>query len=222
MTARWMIPLLASTTLSLLGCVSDLDLGRHATDLDAGGGGGAPPDAGAPDSGHPGKLVFVTDGRYIGDLRTEGGAASGPAGGDAICMTEAASALLGGVYRAWLSTSTEDARDRIAPVGPWRMVNDATLFPGHAVVGSPLRYPKVTASGVLLYASTYPEVWTGTTGEGVYTPDHAACSDWESGSSSQEGAYGIVVADNSDWTDYGLLSETLPCTRRARLYCFEQ
>ncbi|MFT3772526.1 MAG: hypothetical protein QM820_44600 [Minicystis sp.] len=222
MISRWTAPLLALMTLPLFGCVSKLDLGNH----DGGGGsspdGGSPPDAGAPDSGHAGKLVFVTDGRYIGDLRTEGGATSGPEGGDAICQTEAMAAHLGGVYKAWLSTSTEDARDRIAPVGPWQRVDGVIVFPGHAVVGSPLYYLQVTASGDTLYASTYPEVWTGTTVDGVYAPDHAACGDWASGSSGQKGNYGIVVSDNSDWTDYGLFDETLPCNARARLYCFEQ
>ncbi|APR80380.1 Hypothetical protein A7982_05727 [Minicystis rosea] len=220
MIARWTMRLLATTTLSLLGCVSELDLGHHAD-----GGGGSSVDAGdggALDAGHEGKLIFVTDNRYIGDLRTEGGAASGLAGGDAICMMEAKAAHLGGVYRAWLSSSTENAKDRIAPVGPWRRVDGITVFPGHAVVGPPLHYLQISASGDTLFASTNPEVWTGTTGDGVYDPDHTACGDWASGASSQEGTYGIVVSDNDEWTEYGLFGETLPCSARARLYCFEQ
>jgi hypothetical protein len=202
----------------MTGCVSNLDLGNHAIS-DA----GAQPDGAGPvDAGHEGKLFFVTDGRYIGDLRTEGGSATGALGGDAVCNTEAATAKLGGVYKAWLSTSTENAKDRIAPVGPWRRVDGVVIFPGKAVVSAPLHYPQISASGDTLFNSTFPEVWTGTSIDGVYVPIHAACADWQSGAAADKGSYGIVVSDNSDWTNYGFGGDTLPCSIRARLYCFEQ
>jgi hypothetical protein len=50
--------------------------------------------------------TFVTSTLQLGTF-------GGLAGGDAICQARADAATLGGTWRAWLSTSTVDARDRI-------------------------------------------------------------------------------------------------------------
>src|SRR5687767_10315983 len=51
-----------------------------------------------------GKRLFITSGRFNGDLVTESGETDGIAAADAICA-QAASAL-GGTWRAWISTTS--------------------------------------------------------------------------------------------------------------------
>ncbi|MCP3974444.1 MAG: hypothetical protein GY720_08120, partial [bacterium] len=55
--------------------------------------------------------VFVTSTQQNGNL-------GGLAGGDAVCEARATANTLGGTWRAWLSTSTVDAKDRLTePAG---------------------------------------------------------------------------------------------------------
>ena len=59
------------------------------------------------------KTVFVTSTTHTGDLKAEGGGATGLAGADNICNARAGEASLPGTYTAWLSTNATDARDRV-------------------------------------------------------------------------------------------------------------
>lgn len=216
----------------MASCTTEQDLGSHArmqteggtTDeggsLDASSDGGLDP---SPiDTGRDFRIVFGTDNLYSGDLRTEGGASSGLEGADRVCNREAADAKLAGRFRAWLSTSTVDARDRIAPVGPWKLVDGTTIFPGSAVTGPPARYLQLTAKGQRIFASNQPEVWTATLAMGNLNRADHACADWSSGSADVSGNYGVMVSSDGEWTDAGLSSSSIPCSARARLYCFEQ
>lgn len=103
----------------------------------AGGSGtasaGSPGTAGAPasvDAGDDTSMSFFVTSRGSGS----GGDFGGIAGADEFCRTlaaEASAALGAKTWRAYLSTSTEDARDRIGD-GPWRnavgriIANDVT------------------------------------------------------------------------------------------------
>ena len=57
-------------------------------------------------------LVFVTSTHHDGDL-------GGLAGADQICATRAAAAGLPGTYRAWLSTTAENALSRLGTANGW-------------------------------------------------------------------------------------------------------
>ncbi len=61
------------------------------------------------------KRIFVTSTLYSGNL-------GGLSGADAKCLTAAQSVNLPGTWKAWLSSSTINAIDRIAEVGPWYFV----------------------------------------------------------------------------------------------------
>ena len=221
---RSLLVVLAASTASALGCVTVQDLGSH------------PPAAvGAPDggfpwpfeSGPPGKIFFVTKGRYRGDLGTEGGAPSGPAGGDSVCTREAREAGHGGLFKAWLSTSTENAKSRIAAVGPWRSLGSALVpFPGAAVTDPPANFLGYTADGTELFFEPDRLVWTGTKSNGTRNDNGDTCNDWTSNLADVRGGRGdFNQIGDGRWTDSRALdrtSETSPCSERLRLYCFEQ
>ena len=165
---------------ALLGCVTVQDLGSHAQ-LPEGGAGdidASPPAEGGivipEDSGHPGKIFFVTDGQFTGAL-------SGLQGADQLCTKEARSAGLGGVFKAWLSTSSENAKSRIAAVGPWRSVGGTIVpFPAASVVGTPKDFPRYTAKGNDLFFTNEPNVWTGTKADGTVNTNGDTCAGWTS------------------------------------------
>ncbi|MDB4939134.1 MAG: hypothetical protein JWP87_6106 [Labilithrix sp.] len=214
---RWLFIAFASATAAAWGCVSTVDLGSHAPPLE----GGSLLDVSLPSPGEGAteraKIFFVTDGRYTGDL-------AGLAGADAICMQEATAGGLTGVFKAWLSTSTEDAKDRIAPVGPWQMVDGRVVFSG-ATVGNPESFPTYSAKGNDLLFDPNPNVWTGTTGPGRLNDGSKTCSSWTSAGPTDTGTYGSLAWTSDLWTDERKLdatSETSPCSERLRLYCFEQ
>ncbi len=205
-----------------LGCVTEQDLGSHAP---AGEGGAPGIDAPATtEGGGPVKIFFVTDGRYGGDLGAQGAAASGLAGGDNLCNTEARAANLAGVFKAWLSTPTESARSRIAPVGPWRLVDGTIVFEGPSV-GQPRVFPRLTGSGVDLFFSNDTQVWTGTNQDGQLSINRETCAAWTSGLANVKGSYGSLTRIGGAWTDdqgFDTTSLSSPCSSRSRLYCFEQ
>ena len=224
---------LAASAESALGCVTVQDLGSHAEAAEAGA-----PDVGPfpfldgafpfpGDSGPPGKIFFVTKGRYSGDLATEGGAASGPAGGDSLCTREAGAAGHVGLFRAWLSTSKENAKSRIKAVGPWRSLGSVLLpFPGAAVADPPGDFLHYTADGTDLFFEPQRLVWTGTKLNGTLNDNGDTCADWTSSPANVRGGRGdFNEIGDGRWTDSRALdrsSETSPCSERLRLYCFEQ
>jgi hypothetical protein len=168
------------------------------------------------------KRVFVTSATF------PGGALGGASGADERCYAAARAAELGGTWKAWMSTSSEDAIDRIEDVGPWYLVNSATkVFNNKANLTTvPLasitldeqgkRHGPFTQSG--LYVA-----WTGTSSGGVKTGE--TCSDWMDSSFDGWGTYGypagfVSQAPSQQWggdSQYGN-----PCDEQAGLICFEQ
>jgi hypothetical protein len=216
MIRRCVLLLSCVSFAAALGCVSVQDLGSHALQD---GGGTIPP--------NPGKIFFVTGGLYTGDLATQGGAASGLAGGDSICMAEARAAGLGGVFKAWLSTSDESAKTRIAPVGPWLAPGrPLPSFPLPAVSDPPLDFLRYDANGADLFFEPERRVWTATTAIGLLNANGATCTGWTSSLGSVRGSHGdFLQAVAGRWTDLrdlDMKSETSPCSDRLRLYCFGQ
>jgi len=100
------------TLMMAAGCSSDGGEGGGGGSAGAGGSGG---ESGAGGGSEPSLSFFVTS---IGS-GASGGNLGGLAGADEICTTLATAVGAGGrVWRAYLSTSAEDARDRIG-TGPW-------------------------------------------------------------------------------------------------------
>jgi len=179
------------------------------------------------------KRIFVTKHVYTGNLlAVVPGAASGLAAADAICNSTAQAAGVSGTYRAWLSSSTVNAIDRLADVGPWYLLNAYTA-PRYAnkaaiVVSQPGQivgiattedgsYISINESGVI--------VWTGTAGNGTNKNPAAPitfCNDWTIGLGSATGTYGFANrgVEDPSWTQYTGLNAK--CDTLAHLYCFEQ
>ena len=161
------------------------------------------------------KRVFVTSATYTGNLKVQGGGADGLEGGDKLCQLAASAATLGGTWRAWLSSSTINAIDRIADVGPWYRLDGAKVFNNKAsiVTAGPLVAIDVNEVGGTPKANT----WTGTKKSGVF--DSFSCHDWtdEAPVNGYEGIVGITVGVTF-WTE----SSSNPCHLENTLYCFEQ
>jgi cysteine-rich repeat protein len=164
------------------------------------------------------RRVFVTSELYVG------GALGGLEGADAICNEHAASAGLGGEFKAWLSSDGESPSTRFTTWEvPYVLPNDPMpeLVSGwiDLVDGSPLLLPiVVTESGTPLLAgaicSESDRVWTGTKADGLAHAQH--CSGFTT--SNAIGALGAASSFMS-WT---LCNPMANCATAARLYCFQQ
>jgi hypothetical protein len=161
------------------------------------------------------KRVFVTSATYTGNLKLQGSGADGLDGGDKLCQLAASAATLGGTWRAWLSTTTVNAIDRIADVGPWYRLDGAKVFNNKAsiVTSGPLVAIDVDEVG----GSPKVNTWTGTKKSGIF--DSFSCHDWtdEAPVNGYEGIVGITVGVQL-WTE----SSSNPCHLENTLYCFEQ
>lgn len=157
--------------------------------------------------------AFVTETTYQGNL-------GGLAGADAKCALEAANGSqtsgVGGVWRAILSDSTTNARDRIkltpgvplkdTSFTPTTVSNLATnLWSGmlQSTIGR-------TANGV---ASGDRNPWSGTNSMG--NKWNYQCSDWTSNQFGNSASYGSVDYTNMAWIDFSSAS----CSHYHAIYC---
>lgn len=156
-------------------------------------------------------LVFVTSTTHDGDL-------GGLAGADQICMDRASDAgMLDRTFRAWLSTTTVDAKDRLAePRGQGWVRTDGALVATSIAdltdssIANPIRFDE---SGSDVGSRL---VRTGTKADGTL---HSAntCLDYTTGSSAVSDRGGRTSDTNQWWTIvYGGA-----CHHLRPLYCFE-
>jgi hypothetical protein len=149
--------------------------------------------------------VFVTSAKVSPVFETVDAA-------DAICGNAASAVPLPGHFRAWLSTSEIDARDRLQGARGWirtdgapfaDTVEDVTL--GRLFHPASLDEHGSPTSGLVVTG-------TGVDGRADAT---RLCDDWSGGAS------GTAIAGTTDgttgvWTSF----TTIPCGEEARLYCF--
>jgi len=161
----------------------------------------------------PGQYVFVTDGQFDGSL-------GGLSGGDAKCQLSAERAGMPGTYRAWLSSSQVDGRQRIEGEGPWRNRigwTEAVVFGSKEEL---VQFPATAIRGTELgeRVDDFPTfdtyVWTGTLQNGV--ADGSDCNNWGNNNSDVVGLIGYANVDDGDWTE----ANGQYCNGEARLYCF--
>ncbi|WP_394845520.1 hypothetical protein LZC95_51870 [Pendulispora brunnea] len=182
------------------------------------------------------KRMFVTSAEYPGDFAKYGtGSDPGAAGADKLCSTAAASANLGGTWRAWISSTTNDsdpvvhhAIDRIADVaGGWYNVDrTAWLFKNKANLAT---VPNESAWKPSLGTASLVEdengrrapdgtkVWTGT-GTGGQIVSDRTCWRWTVSTANTEAAGGMAAGSADRWTS----GVSIACTTPAHFYCFEQ
>ena len=168
------------------------------------------------------KRVFVTEGAYSGDLKTQGGGATGPDGADNICNQEATIAGIGGTWKAWIrDTNFGSGALRVGAHGPYaRLGDNALVFSGALATGSARVAINRTPAGTVLLADalSYP-VLSALDNDGSSKSPGSDCQKWTSSSSGYDQAYGDCRPTHMhNWSSTG----TRYCNRAGRLYCFEQ
>ena len=136
-------------------------------------------------------------------------------GADQLCATQAADAGLEGNFKAWLSTRSLSASDRLTHAdGPYVLV-DGTLLADDwddlvdGFIAAPIN---LDASG----AARTGDTWTGTLATGAsYANDD--CAAFASGSDGFA-LCGSTATIGAGWTQ----SATPDCSTELRLYCIEQ
>jgi len=171
-------------------------------------------DGASPDLPPGHKRVFVSSTKHDGNL-------GGLTGADAKCQQTADAAGLGGRWIAWVSTTTADAIDRLADVGPWYGLDGKRFFADKAAVASITTGPDNglwrDEKGSFLPSD---RIWTGTGPGGRYVSSIGdACQAWTSASMSDQARIGIVGRVDYTWTSYSFTT----CDQAyLRPICFEQ
>jgi len=151
--------------------------------------------------------VFVTSITYDGNL-------GGITGANEICQQHADSSSLSGIWKAWLSNSTDNARDLI-PDGTYIRVDDARIANNiddltDETIANPIQIDE-TGSDVGAVS-----VWTGTGSDGILDND---CNEWEA--TTGNGMIGDSSATNGEWTE-STAPPSASCGTTHAIYCFEQ
>lgn len=157
------------------------------------------------------QVVFVTS-------APTNGAMGGLAGADLLCNDLASTALLPGLFVAWLSDSLTDARDRVSG-GPWYTVdNDLVACDPADLTSGTLHHPiNVTETHG---APSTVLVWTGTEDDGTADnfAGHTLCSDWTTGVFT----VGDALMGWSDAADTTFTkAQSGGCHLVAPIYCFQ-
>jgi hypothetical protein len=199
--------------------------GRNGADAAIGDGDDGGDAGGASDGGARAKRVFVTRGKWTGDLKTAGHGASGIESANRLCQT--AAAALGGSWIAWVSDSKSNVLDRIRDVGPWYRLDGVKVFDDKAALtGTPLVPINVNESGGSI-GLVLP--WTGTFGEGIKDPGdlNINCADWTDDTDVSLdggtlgglcGTTGVQATVGDHWTSNSFST----CASERNLFCFEQ
>ena len=162
-------------------------------------------------------VAFVTDVRGNGEFSTWEDATPGTEGieaADSICNNRAADAGLPwvGTYKAWLSDSSVNAKDRITGPGPWVRPDGIPVALNTEQFASGALFSAFNLTDQGDYLSN-TGVWTGTNSGGTANASH--CNDWTS-SDSGSGRAGRAMWSNSIWTD----RDTTACSSAlGYLYC---
>lgn len=242
--------LLLMVVLVTAACDSSTTVGRRGasgrpeaplTDTDSGtdegesssseGGGTAEPEPALPEpepSSGP-KRLFLTLSTFPGDLLTAGVGKDGLESGDLLCSRAADSMMLGGTWRAWLSSPNGHARDRIRGSGPWLNMRGEVVFHNRDTMAvAPLVPFAMNERGQTVGSGAATEFWSGTRANGLASGQD--CLGWtfeiETSLGSVERREGSVgMADGrEDWSTKieGLSRLEFDCSRLRRLLCVEQ
>lgn len=166
----------------------------------------------APRPGPP-NIAFVTSLTYDGNLATLKG---GLAGADKKCdILATAAGLPRNTYRAWLSTSTVNAIDRLGSARGWVRVDGKPFADTKEdIAAGKIFHPlRVDENGDFDNTPGGSEVWTATKSDGTMS-SWGTCGDWAS--NAGDGGTGMDDGVTSVFTDYG----DQRCDYEARLYCF--
>lgn len=176
------------------------------------GGGGAAGTGGAPATGndHTGpNTVFVTSATFPNRLQPLAAA-------DDRCTAAAHAASLPGQYRAWLSTTAVDARDRLGQARGWVRADGSPFADtvDDIATGRIFNLLNVDERGMPSTLLADDLIMTGTNQYGLLMPGQN-CDNWAS--DTQEGfSGGTKLGTTGIWTAWS----TSPCGTPAHLFCF--
>ena len=156
--------------------------------------------------------IFITATSYAADFATT---ANGDAlvAADGFCATAAESVFMPGNWKAWLSTSTVDAIERIGSNGPWVTMNGTRVFNNHANLETlPMSSFAQNERGQFVDREG-SAIWTGTSVRGVRTAH--TCNDWTR--TIGMATYGSALETDHAWTEEGVAD----CVAKARFLCLE-
>ena len=156
-------------------------------------------------------IIFITSQTYQGNV-------NGLAGADQRCRMLAAIANLPRfeTYRAWLSSSTKSAGERLLHSrGRYVLVNGLVVAQDwDALVSGTLEHPINVDENSQTQAV---RAWTSTLASGEAAPGADFCDDW-TGVLDFDGGTGLPGATDATWSFF----ENVPCDVELRLYCLEQ
>ncbi len=163
-----------------------------------------------------GALAFMTSSTGMGRLEdwAEAGGYQGLDAGDNICLLRATAAGLPHPeeFKAWLSTSTINATDRLTFAGPWVRPDGVIVAQTKAQLVSGELHSPINQSEFGEYFGNYV-AWTGSTAAGTGSGFH--CNDWTSDDSGDTGSMGAVNSIYDWWESPG----PNPCSSIPSLYC---
>lgn len=157
------------------------------------------------------KRVFVTSTTHTGNL-------GGLSGADTVCQLRATEASLPNAsnYKAWLSTSSFHAKDRLTSNGPWYRLDNVKIADSKTDLTDGKIFTAISQTQTGAYInSAYFEVWTGTTTDGQVGLNN--CNDWFTDDSYYSGLVGYGNESGSMWTS----ATFRVCNNSRALYCFE-
>ena len=163
-------------------------------------------------------VVFVTSAVYDGSIN----GTNGLAGADSKCAALATSAgLPTGTYKAWLSTSTVNAVDRLGTARGF-VRTDGSPFADRVsdIVSGKILHPlSLDETGSDINVGLFQYTWTGTTNAGT-VHGTSTCVDWTSISGTKFGENGVASGGPNAWSDR---SGALSCSDafQGHLYCFD-
>ena len=163
------------------------------------------------------RIVFVTS-----EPPLQAGAIDGLIGADYECRHRAAVMNFPNAerYRAWISSSTVDARDRVEHhTGRYVLVNGLIVAESWDTFASAEHQNPidVTEQSQTLVV----DVWTGTQPDGTRVPAQGHCQDWTSSSALELAYAGDSTLSDANWTINQVINP-IGCVSPAALYCIEQ
>jgi hypothetical protein len=168
--------------------------------------------------------AFVSSVAYNGAGKDSvgNGAGAGTGGADSNCAALATAAGLTGTFKAWISDSSTDAKQRFSGT-----TRGWVRLDGRPVADT---ITNLTTTRQFFHHITLDEtatgqtgdVWTGTNADGTKRLNGTgttvlACNDWANATASYSGGYGNCYAGAYNWTS----SSTATCNAFKRLYCFQ-
>ena len=156
-------------------------------------------------------IVFVTSTAHSASL-------GGLAGADNLCMTRAQAAGLPGTYRAWLSTATVGAKDRLGNASGWiRPDGKPVLNRVEDIASNRLLYPPRLDELGNDVGAVNVRTGTGPYGKQLDEPNLTTCGDFTSAVDDGKAIHMGRSSANSWLFTYW---SAIGCSSEERLYCF--